>query len=250
MSIFRKFASSFAGGFIAVAGVAFAQDFDREARWRSEVEPSLIVGDAVDLAVNGRKVFAIFTEGKSKTVAVIVVHGVGVHPDHGWISKLRTQVADGGFSTLSVQMPVLPKEETDPSKYRAVFSHSNQRIAAAAAWLKQKGYDKLVIASHSMGAWMTNVYFEETPNPPIHAWASIGITGRIGSTGNFNGPILDLTGENDIPPVRGAAWLRKLKLLVHSGSETVVIPGANHFYEGKEQAAGDAVVAFVARVTK
>jgi pimeloyl-ACP methyl ester carboxylesterase len=243
---------------ICAAGIAvdtaLAQDYDRENRWRAEIEPTVIVGDAVDLVVESKKVFSIFTEGRDKTVAIVLVHGVGVHPDFGLIGKLRTQLAETGYATLSVQMPVLAKEITDANAYRATFGNAALRLDAAAAWLKAKGYTKLILASHSMGAWMANVYFENAPvtpdGSPYRAWACIGITGRIGSTGSFEGPILDLSGENDLKPTLDAAWLRKLKLFGRAGSETVITPGANHYFENKEVEATKAIAAFVARVVK
>ncbi len=234
-----------------IAQSSFGQDYDREARWRTEIEPTLVVGDAVDLNVENRKVFAIFTEGKSKEIAIVLTHGVGVHPDFGAIGAMRSQLAELGYSTLSVQMPVLAKEVTDANAYRAIFPNAALRLDAAAAWLKTKGFSKPVLASHSMGAWMANVYFENAANgSPYIAWACMGITGRIGSTGSFEGPILDLTGESDLKPTLDAAWLRKIKLFGRAGSETVVIPGANHYYEGKELAASKAVAAFVNNVTR
>ncbi len=229
----------------------FAQDYDREIRWRAEIEPTVVVGDAVDLDVAGRKVFAIFTEGKSKDVAIVLAHGVGVHPDFGAIGKMRIQIAELGYSTLSVQMPVLAKEITDANGYRAVFPSAALRFDAAASWLKAKGFSKLVLASHSMGAWMANVYLENAANgSPYAAWACLGITGRIGGTGNFAGPILDLTGENDYKSTLDASWLRKIKLFGRVGSEIIVIPGANHYYEGKELEASRAVATFVDNVTR
>ncbi len=231
--------------------VSFAQDFEREARWRSEIEPAVIVGDVVDLAVGTRKVFSIFTEGAQKNVAVVLVHGVGVHPDFGLISKLRTQIAEAGYSTLSVQMPVLAKEITDAQKYEATFPHAAQRLDAAAVWLRAKGFSKIVLASHSMGAWMANVYLEKAAAPvPYVAWACIGITGRIGSTGNFNGPILDLYGENDLKPTLDAAWLRRIKLWTHAGSQRVIVPEANHYFDSKEASATKAIVSFIAEVSR
>jgi pimeloyl-ACP methyl ester carboxylesterase len=244
----RVFALICAAG---IAQIAWAQDYDRESRWRAEIEPTILVGDAVDLAVESKKVFSIFTEGSNKSVAIVLVHGVGVHPDFGMIGKLRTQLADAGYSSLSVQMPVLAKEVTDANAYRATFGNAALRIDAAAAWLKTKGFSKLVLASHSMGAWMSNVYFENAANgSPYTAWVCIGITGRIGSTGSFEGPILDLTAENDLKPTLDAAWLRKIKLFGRAGSETVVTPGTNHYFDGKEIEATKAIAAFVGRVAK
>ena len=235
----------------SVAQHAFTQDYDREARWRTEIEPTVVVGDAVEFDAANRKVFAIFTEGRSKEVAIVLAHGVGVHPDFGAIGKMRTQLAELGYSTLSVQMPVLAKEVTDANAYRAVFPNAALRFDGAAAWLKAKGFTKLVLATHSMGAWMANVYLENAANgSPYVAWACLGITGRIGSTGSFEGPILDLTGENDLKPTLDAAWLRKIKLFGRTGSQTVGIPGANHYFEGKELEASKVVAAFVSNVTR
>jgi pimeloyl-ACP methyl ester carboxylesterase len=236
--------------FIPTPQIAHAQDYDREARWRAEVEPTITVGDAVDLNVDNRKVFSIYTEGKSKRVGIVLVHGAGVHPDHGVAGKLRVSLSDAGYSVLSVQMPVLAKEETDASKYHAVFPSAYRRIDAAAAWFAAKGYQKVVLASHSMGAWMSNEYFANAKATPYVAWACIGITGRITGTGNFSGPILDLIGEKDFKVTLDSAWLRKMKLWLHAGSETVVIPGADHYYAGKENEASAAIVKFVERVTK
>ena len=69
-----------------ICGISLAQDYDREQRWRAEIEPTVLVGDAVDLTVGERKVFAIFTESAKadKRVGIVLVHGVGVHPDHGY----------------------------------------------------------------------------------------------------------------------------------------------------------------------
>ena len=87
-----------------------AIDDAREDRWASEVVPAIVVGDAVWLATPSRaKVLAILTlPARPPTAGVIVVHGLGVHPDYGMIGGLRTLLADSGYATLAVQMPVLP----------------------------------------------------------------------------------------------------------------------------------------------
>ncbi len=232
-------------------GATQAQDFAREARWRTEVEPTIVVGDVVDLSVSDRKVFAIYTPGERKDVAVLLVHGIGVHPDHGLIGKLRTQIAEAGISTFSVQMPVLGTDVKSGEEYIVTFPDAARRIDAAAKWLRNKGYSKLVLASHSMGAWMSNVYLQNTVDaPPFVAWVCMGITGKIGGTGKFDGPILDLYGENDLPPVLNGAWLRRIKLALHAGSDRVIVPQANHYFENQEKVASSAIVKFVERVSK
>ena len=85
-----------------------APDYAREKRWADEITPGLVVGDAIYIAQkSGHKFLAIYTEAKPARAAVIVVHGLGVHPDWGLIGALRSGLADQGYATLSVQMPVL-----------------------------------------------------------------------------------------------------------------------------------------------
>lgn len=72
------------------AGTALAQDYEREKRWAAEVSSSLVVGDAVQVKLSsGRASLGLYTEAKPAKGTAILVHGVGVHPDHGVIGVLR-----------------------------------------------------------------------------------------------------------------------------------------------------------------
>ncbi len=235
-------------GFSANAAAQSANplpDYEREARWRAEIVPSVVVGDPIDLNVADRKVLALFTTGKPERPAIVLVHGVGVHPDFGAIGQLRVLLADAGYTTLSVQMPVLAKEETNPAQYEKVFRLAHQRLDAAALFLKAKGFVKPILLSHSMGSWMSNDYLRVTPTGPqflYDRWVCIGITGRIGSTGEHRLPILDIQGEKDLPPVLRAAWLRKLTLAQHDGSKQVEVAGADHYFAGYEKQLAQVII--------
>ena len=67
-------------------------DYAREERWAQEIVPSLVVGDAVYLATPAReRVLAILTVPPGAPAGgVVIVHGLGVHPDWGLIGGLRT----------------------------------------------------------------------------------------------------------------------------------------------------------------
>jgi hypothetical protein len=233
--------------FLALSALSFAQtDSAREARWRAEVEPNIVVGDAQTLkSKDGREFFAIFTEGKQKTVAFVLAHGVGVNPDFGWIGRLRGLLSDAGYATLSIQMPVLANEGATPEAYQATFPDAASRIASAHTWLTDRGYLKVVLASHSMGAWMSNVYFQNTPNSPYAAWIAMGVTGRIMSIGSNTLPILDLYGENDLPANLSRAWMRRIYLWSAPNSKQVMIEKADHHYAGVESKATEVIVDFV-----
>ena len=230
---------------------AFAQDYAREKRWADEIVPALVVGDAIYIQQtrgknSAHKFLALFTEAPAAKTAIVLAHGVGVHPDHSLIGALRQKLNDAGFATLSIQMPVAASDAKVEDYYPVVFDEAAHRIDLAARWLQAKGYKQIVLQSHSMGAWMANEYLINTDASPFQAWICMGVTGRILSPGSVKLPTLDIYGENDLEPARRAAPMRRMmKLFMASGSEQVEVPGADHFYAGKENEATAAVVRFI-----
>ena len=47
---------------LMLAAPVAASDLEKEQRWREQVEDSIMDGEAVDLVVEGRKIFAIYME--------------------------------------------------------------------------------------------------------------------------------------------------------------------------------------------
>ncbi len=251
---------------LAPFGVASAQDYAREKRWADEVVPAVIVGDPVWLELkDGHKFLNLFAEKSGAKVAIVLVHGVGVHPDHGVIGVLRARLHDIGYTTLSVQMPVAKGEGATVDDYHpALFPQAGERIAAAARFLQSKGYKSIVLASHSMGAWMSNVYLMDTPEPPFAAWISMGLTGRYWGAslisipqlgiewfpGKIRLPVLDVYGEKDINWVVDSARQRARALEHIPGSEQVMIKDTDHHYAKKENELADLIHRFVGKTVR
>jgi alpha/beta superfamily hydrolase len=232
---------------------ASGQDYAREKRWADEVVPNLVVGDAVWLETSaGRSFLAIHAPAAKPKGAVVIVHGIGVHPDHGVIGVLRTKLTDLGWSTLSVQMPVQAADARSEAYYPALFPEALDRIARAAAWLVAKEGPKVAIVSHSLGAWMTNAYFDATTASPFRAWACLGLTGGYSLATWFSPrPILDVYGESDLGPSVSAAWRRRLTLATApEGSRQVMIAGADHFYAGREDELARTISGWLAEVLR
>ncbi len=237
--------------------IASAQDYQREKRWADELIPGLVVGDAVRIkAASGRDFLALYTEGSAASAskskqeskpAIVLVHGVGVHPDFGIIGVLRVKLADLGYTTLAIQMPVQGREATVDDYYPKVFPDAADRIAKAADFLRAKGHDNVVLLSHSMGAWMANAYLDEaSANTPYKAWIVMGLTGGYSWTmRRFAFPILDVYGEQDIAPVLNATGRRKFALREGVGSRQVKIAGADHHYLGRENELTAVIDAFL-----
>ncbi len=231
---------------LAAAFGAQAQDYEREKRWAAEIVPALVVGDAVQLKLPaGREFVGLFTEAKPAKGAILLVHGVGVHPDHGVIGILRVALAEAGYTTLSIQMPVL-KADAAPEEYRPLFPEAAARIQAGADWLVQRGLPRQVLLSHSLGSRMSNAYFEQTSSAPFSAWICLGLSGEFGRMGNVKVPVLDVLGENDLLSVRRSDWRRRLTLESIPGSRQASIAGADHFYAGREKELAAVILAFLA----
>jgi predicted alpha/beta-hydrolase family hydrolase len=233
--------------------VAAAQDYGREQRWADEIVPSLVVGDAIYLQQSrgkdpAHKFLALWTPAADAKTAIVLVHGVGVHPDHGIIGALRVKLNDAGYSTLAIQMPVQAADATADDYYPAVFAEAGERNAVAGHWLRDKGYRQIVLLSHSMGAWMANEYLINADAASYAAWVCMGITGRITSPWSVRLPTLDLYGENDLDNARGAApWRRIMQIVMPAGTEQQMIPAADHHYSGRENDAAAAIVQFLKR---
>ena len=221
---------------------AHAQDYAREQRWAEEVVPNLVVGDAVWLKEpSGRKFLGLYTPAGHAKTAVLLVHGIGVNPDFGVIGVLRVALADKGLATLSIQMPVLEADGKLAHYYPALFPEAGERIAAGASWLAAKGYGRTVLLSHSLGSWMSEWYLERTPQAPFAAWVCLGRGGAFAEPAKLHLPVLDVYGENDLPLVLATASSRR-----DAAAKQIMIPNADHFYTGREEALTDAVAAFIA----
>jgi len=237
---------------LALASIAcFAQaDYAREQRWADEITPTLLVGDPVQVALpSGRNFLGIYAANDKARAGVIVVHGLGVHPDWGLINSLRSQLAEQGYATLSVQMPVLAADARG-DQYPPLFPESAARLIAAVEWLRGKGHAKIAIVSHSLGSRMTNFFLNEPAAPHIDVWVAIGLSGDYTGPASFKAPVLDLYGEQDLPAVRDNAAKRAAAIRQIRGSGQVSIAGADHFFRGQETELVRTVKLFLDRATR
>jgi alpha/beta superfamily hydrolase len=234
---------------LALAGevaAAVVADIARETRWANEVVPQLVVGDAVWLATPQHpRVLALYTKAPAATRnAVIVVHGLGVNPDWNLIGVLRTTLADQGFATLSVQMPVLAAD-APRDDYQALFADAGERLTAAVAWLHDNGYAHVAVVSHSLGAAMVNAWLAQHDERVVDAWVPVGMFVAFASRPRE--PVLDVVGERDFPEVLAAAKARTAKLPGDGCSASQVIAGADHYFGDAAQRLAASIAPFVER---
>src|SRR5215467_4016835 len=232
--------------------VAFAQqqpsDYAREKRWADQIVPTLVAGEAVWLeAPRTEKFLGIYTEAKDAKGAIILAHGLGVHPDYGVIGELRTRLADAGYTTLSVQMPILAADAPQ-ARYPVLFWEADARFAGALTYLRRKRYDKIWLLSHSMGSRMANHYISAHPQVPLAGWISLSISsGDIGPFKKIKFPVYDVYAENDLDAVLKGAEKRAATLKVLKGSSQTMVFGADHYFQ-KEADQRDGVLVMLREV--
>src|SRR4029450_12355076 len=210
---------------LIAAQLAYGADYVREKKWADEITPGIVVGDPVYLEGRvGHKFLTIYTEAPNAQAGLVIVHGIGVHPDHGLIGTLRSALADHGYTTLSVQMPVLAAEAR-PEEYPSTFGEAGERLKVAVGFLHTKGYKKIAIVSHSMGSRMTHAYFTGAPRAPVNAWVCIGLGGEEDFR-HMTLPVLDLYGENDFPAVLQGAQRRAAAIKDLQRSQQIMTPQA------------------------
>ena len=237
---------------LALSGVAeralCAADYAREARLAQEIAPAIVVGDPVYLKTGSQpRILALYTEARAPAdakAAVIVVHGLGLHPDWGLINGLRTGLAEAGISTLSVQMPVLAAD-APREQYATLFPEAGERLAAAVAFLRERGVERIAIVSHSMGASMADAYLQTPGAAKLAAWVPIGMSNPFSTPPAM--PVLDVIAEGDFPQVLEIAPRRAAALPRDRCSQQMVIAGTDHYMENRQKELVAAAVPFLAR---
>ncbi|MDH3635626.1 MAG: alpha/beta hydrolase family protein [Gammaproteobacteria bacterium] len=221
-------------------------DIAKESRWAEQVIDGLLDGDEIWLLDDsGHEFLGIVTEGdKNLDRAVILVHGIGVHPN--WpdvIYPLRAGLLEQEITTLSVQMPILAND-ADEGEYGLLFPEVPGRFEAALDYLDDNGYKKVTIVAHSMGASMANYYLSRNDPDEVVSLVIIGMDAEnaffdiLEALAKVRVPVLDLYGSEDLEPVLNSVDQRAMAGKKQSGRQylQVRVDGANHFFQGHEDA--------------
>jgi len=235
-------------GMMASVANVWASDAAKEQRWLDQVADSILDGDVEMLTLGDKEIFSIYTEADEnpKKRAMIVVHGLGVHPNWAQVVQpVRVEMTQYGWHTLSIQMPIL-ENGVDGTAYLALFDEVAPRIEAAIKFLKSNDIQEIVLVSHSMGSAMSAYYFSQNPNSVVSKFVAIGL-GGANAIKNIHVPMLDLYGSEDLPNVLQTAVARKnaAKKAKNEQYKQVVVTGASHFFDGKNAELIDALNAWL-----
>jgi pimeloyl-ACP methyl ester carboxylesterase len=231
---------------LAWSGFIAASDIEKENRWSQQFVDDLVVGESCQLKAGTTEFTGIFTEASAGPTgrAVILAHGIGVHPD--WpeiINPLRSELPEHGWSTLSIQMPILANDA--PLKdYLPLFDEAGPRIEAAVKFLRDQGNNTIVLIGHSLGAAMAASYLANNTQHGLQGLVIIGL-GVIDLDDRMNGvlalekiqiPVLDLYGSRDLETVLDSVKTRAMaaRKAGNKSYRQTEIEGADHFFIGME----------------
>jgi pimeloyl-ACP methyl ester carboxylesterase len=244
--------SVFRAGLLALALAAFvvpalSQDYAREKRWADQITSGLPAGDVEWLRQeNGHRFIGLYLAAEKPRGAAIIAHGRGWSPDYELYGRLRTKLAELGYTTLSIQMPVLPSTAI-LGLYVPLYPDARERFQRAVDFLKAKGHRNIAIVSHSLGATMANQYLIRTDDTTVGAWAFIGILQGLEEMYRIRIPVLDIYGSKDWDVTVWGGSERKAQIEKNPKSAQVIVPGAQHFFEDREDELAREVVKFLDR---
>ena len=220
-----------------------ASDVEKEGRWAEEVVDQLFDGEPVWLLTDSVRFLGLHVVPESEQGGgLLILHGRGVHPD--WpqvVNPLRVALAEAGWHTLSLQLPVLANG-VPGTDYKALLPEVRPRIEAGLKFLERNTTGPWFVVAHSMGSTMAVHALTQIPPLPVKGLVLIGLGSGQGGRGldpdgtvfsRLSLPVLDLFGEQDLEGViRGAGTRAKLD---HGFDYTQVkLDGADHFFDGYE----------------
>ncbi|MDH3342290.1 MAG: alpha/beta hydrolase family protein, partial [Gammaproteobacteria bacterium] len=156
---------------------ALASDLAREGRLAEQTEELIFDGEVLYLQAAGHEFMNVYMQTEAEQVkgAVIVLHGRGFHADWPKVVKpLRTGLTEMGWDTLSMQMPVLDKQ-AKYYDYVEILPESFPRIEAGINFLKEEGYEKIVLIAHSCSAHMVMAWVDAKGFHDVDAFIGIGM---------------------------------------------------------------------------
>ncbi|RKZ71260.1 MAG: hypothetical protein DRQ48_04130, partial [Gammaproteobacteria bacterium] len=177
---------------------------------------------------------------------VILVHGMGAHPD--WpdvISPLRTRLTETGWSTLSIQMPILSPEER-VAEYGKTLRLANSRIQAAVDYLHGWEIEPIVLLGYSFGAAQAANFLATNKPENVQAFISVSMLAQkffkpkldvYKFIGGITVPMLDIYAEKDLEDVRRGIDDRRLAANKNGNTEfqQIELQGSGHHYLGFEE---------------
>ncbi len=235
------------GAYMPVNADKVNQDWEQRTTEKLAGNLESTATDVVWLDTGGTDFLALYNEqsnGYAKG-AIIILHAMGTHAD--WpqiISPIRTKLPNQGWSTLSIQLPLIAPEN-QIEDYGGTLAQSVGRIGAAIKFLRERQFTNIVVIGHSFGAALALAYLEKQKNQNIGALVAIGLQNYaflkpamdiLALITKTKIPVLDIYGDRDFKNVIKRAPDRRLAAKKGNNERytQLEIEGADHYFTGME----------------
>lgn len=226
-------------------------DAARELAYATAMAETPRPGEVVWLGAEPEKYLALWMEqtaGRPRG-AVLLLHDAGRNAD--WpdvISPLRVGLPAAGWSTLSIQLPVLSRD-APLDAYAGTVDAASTRLALALAYLSGRKVDNIALVGYGVGA--TIVLRRAVAAEPVPGISGVVLISAVPLPGDdivaavekLTLPLLDIDAASDLPAIL-ALTERKRGAARRAGIERYRyrrVEGASHDYEGQ----GDQLLAIV-----
>ena len=230
-----------------------AQDIREQSREQQIAERLALTADVdeiINLEASGGGFIGLYKSTRANKHnethgVVILVHGMGAHPD--WpdvISPLRRQLTEFGWSTLSIQLPIL-SPQAPVSKYGKTLKIANSRIQTAVEYLHTWEIGPIILLGYGFGAAQSANYLVTNKSDKVMAFVSVSMLAQkfirpelkiFEFIGEITIPILDIYGEKDLVEVREGIDDRRLAASKNgnTGFQQIELQKSDHHYLGQE----------------
>jgi pimeloyl-ACP methyl ester carboxylesterase len=231
------------------------KELSREQQIAEKLTVTADVDEIISLKAPGGRFIGLYKRARVSEISetktgeingvVILVHGMGAHPD--WpdvISPLRIRLTETGWSTLSIQMPILSPDEA-VAEYGKTLRLANSRIQAAVDYLHDWEIEPIVLLGYSFGAVQAANYLASNKPENIQAFISVSMLAQkfikpkldvYKFIGEITVPVLDIYAEEDLGDVRRGIDDRRLAANKNgnTGFQQIELQGSGHHYLGFE----------------
>jgi pimeloyl-ACP methyl ester carboxylesterase len=222
-------------------------DRDWEKQITEKLAEEVKATEVLWLDAKGDKFLALYSSQTNETAhgAAIILHAMGGHAD--WpqtISPIRTSLPEHGWTSLSIQLPVIAPEN-QIEDYGKTLQQAAERIKAAVRCLRERKFLNIVVIGHSFGAASTLAYLEKEEKQKVIALVAIGLQDYafvkpsldlLGLIEKSKIPVLDIYGSRDFRKVIRQAPDRRLAAKKGNNRQyaQLEIEGADHYFNKME----------------
>jgi len=222
-------------------------DYNWEKRISNRIIDKAEVTELFWLEAADNSFIVLFNLQKSNETkgAAIILHSIGGHAD--WpevISPLRNILPEFGWSTLSIQLPMI-SPENNIEEYGGTFRKTNQRIISSVKELRRRGFSRIIIIGHGFGGLSSLVYLDKESSKHIDALVVISIQDYVYIKPPVNllrlieklkVPTLDIFGSLDFKEGVESSPDRRLAAKKSGNNlySQIKIEGANHSFSNME----------------